>query len=53
MHFIRPAAKDDIIRQFRFYLLEGAVETAAAYRRAKAVQKPDSFRPAGMGCKRI
>lgn len=27
-HVIRPAARDDIIRQFRYYLLAGAVEAA-------------------------
>jgi toxin ParE1/3/4 len=30
-HVIRPAAKDDIIRQFRYYLLEDALETATRF----------------------
>ena len=30
-HVIRPAAKDDIIRQFRYYLLEGAFDTANTF----------------------
>ena len=28
---IRPAAKDDIIRQFRYYLLEDAFEAATRF----------------------
>jgi plasmid stabilization system protein ParE len=31
MHIIRPAAKDDIIRQFRYYLLEDAFEAATRF----------------------
>jgi toxin ParE1/3/4 len=30
-HIIRPAAKDDIIRQFRYYLLEDALEAAVHF----------------------
>jgi toxin ParE1/3/4 len=30
-HVIRPAAKDDIIRQFRYYLLQDAPEPAARF----------------------
>lgn len=30
-HIIRPAAKDDIIRQFRYYLLEDAFEAATRF----------------------
>jgi toxin ParE1/3/4 len=30
-HIIRQAAKDDIIRQFRYYLLEDAFETATRF----------------------
>ena len=30
-HVIRPAAKDDIIRQYRYYLLQDAFETAARF----------------------
>jgi hypothetical protein len=30
-HVIRPAAKDDIVRQFRYYLLKDALETAARF----------------------
>ena len=30
-HIIRPAAKDDIIRQFRYYLREDALEAATRY----------------------
>ena len=30
-HIIRPAAKDDIIRQFRYYLLEDALEAAVRF----------------------
>lgn len=30
-HIIRPAAKDDIIRQFRYYLLEDAFEAASRF----------------------
>lgn len=30
-HVIRPAAKDDILRQFRYYLLEDALDTAMRF----------------------
>jgi len=30
-HIIRPAAKDDIIRQFRYYLLEDELEAATRF----------------------
>ena len=30
-HIIRPAAKDDILRQFRYYLLEDALEAATHF----------------------
>ncbi len=30
-HVIRPAARDDIIRQFRYYLLEDALEAATRF----------------------
>jgi len=30
-HFIRPAARDDIVRQFRYYLLEDALEAATRF----------------------
>jgi plasmid stabilization system protein ParE len=30
-HVIRPTAKDDIIRQFRYYLLEDALEAATRF----------------------
>ncbi len=30
-HVIRPAAKDDIIRQFRYYVLEDAFEAAMRF----------------------
>ena len=30
-HSIRPAAKDDIIRQFRYYLVEDALEAATRF----------------------
>ena len=30
-HIIRQVAKDDIIRQFRYYLLEGALEAATRF----------------------
>jgi plasmid stabilization system protein ParE len=30
-HTIRPAAKDDIIRQFRYYLREEALEAATRF----------------------
>jgi hypothetical protein len=30
-HIIRQAAKDDILRQFRYYLLEDALETATRF----------------------
>ena len=30
-HVIRPAARDDILRQYRYYLLEDAFETAERF----------------------
>lgn len=30
-HIIRPAAKDDILRQFRYYLLADALDVAARF----------------------
>lgn len=30
-HVIRPAAKDDIIRQFRYYLLQDALDVATRF----------------------
>ena len=30
-HVIRPAAKDDIIRQFRYYLLRDALDVATRF----------------------
>lgn len=30
-HFIRPSAKDDILRQYRYYLLEDALDAAMRF----------------------
>ena len=30
-HVVRPAARDDIVRQFRYYLLEDALEAATRF----------------------
>lgn len=30
-HFLRPAAKDDILRQYRYYLLEDAFDAASRF----------------------